>query len=132
MSFYTNTHTVLEAVPYDSLQYNCSILNLSAVDDSVVIHVPERIAKYLILESIKDISADKYIDLESEYCIRESFHPWYTLDSSLLDLTVGFHQYRMNFISSRLQDTISLYFEYQIYTDKLEKPYIYMERYEDN
>ena len=125
-----STQVILEAVPYTELARSCTMFNRSVADDCVMIHIPEPIARYLSLESIKNMITDEYVDLDLDNCIRESFHPWYSIDSSKLDLTVGFHEYRMRFLSFRLQDIIDLFFKYQVYDDKLDKPYIYMKNEE--
>lgn len=127
-----STHFIFEALPYDDSSYSCPTIDKEMIDDRIIIHVPTSLAKYLVLETIQDMNTSEYIDLDLERCIRDSFHPWYTLDSSLLDFSVGFHQYKMNFSSYRLHDNISLYFKYQIYSDKLDKPYIYMREDEDD
>lgn len=121
------TDIILNAVKADMLYCNTPYISKQHIDDYVFIHIPTFIAKYVDLDSIYDCETEEYVEFDEETCIRDTFHPWYKISSMILDTEVGHHQYKMKF--SRLnEDDVNLYFSYNIYDDKLEKPYVYMDR----
>lgn len=110
----------------------CKMISKSDIDDYVMIHIPTSIAKFLTLERIYDITNDAGVVITKDTCERDGFRPWYKISSSVLDFSVGFHEYKMIFKNCRLEGQFNLYFKYQIYDDKLDKPYIYMRQYESD
>ena len=108
----------------------CSMISKSDVDDYVLIHIPTSIAKFLTLENIYDITNDAEVEINKDTCERDGFRPWYKIASSCLDFSIGFHEYRMKFKNCRLKGQFNMFFKYQVYDDKLDKSYIYMENHE--
>lgn len=53
---------------------------------------------------------------------------WINIPADCLDLSIGLHQYTLEFVNSVTGDSVYQYFEYQIQSDAPDKPYIYMER----
>lgn len=54
--------------------------------------------------------------------------PWVDIMVDLLDLSIGLHTYRLEFVNLNTGDTYYQYFNYTIQDDNPEQPYIYMQR----
>ena len=127
-----STQTVFDAVVERMLSSNTPHVDKHSIQDHVLIHIPLAIAKHIELASIYDCITSSYVEYNEYTCIREDIHPWYTLDTDVLNIEVGYHKYRMNFVNLDGIDNVTLYFAYYIYDNELEKPYIYMNKETEN
>lgn len=84
-------------------------------------------------DSDSDIDSDTDTDTEESTTFKkktpwehEPYRVWYKFRSELLNMKIGYHQYRMSFRNSFNGDTCLLYFAYTIQSNNPDKPYYYM------
>ena len=83
------------------------------------------------LTEIYNLNASEDVDF-ADKTTREEHKPWVDIDSTILDLTVGQHTYRMTFAKPDCKLKATCWFSYIIQDNNPEKPYIYMKRDEDS
>lgn len=112
---------------YDVLSHSV-VINKSQIHPYLYLELPRNISKFLSLYDVCEICKSNtsesvdYVDM----ILRDNKRPWLQVNTDFLNLTVGYHIYRFSFIDTSVDDTILLYFAYNIQDDNPEKSYIYM------
>ena len=104
------------------------ILNKELLNNKYVwIQLPEKMYPH-VLVSIKNSSSGEVIDCFG--LLREG--KMLRVPSNMLCIDIGLHQYELTFINTINADNYHYYFQYIIQDDNPEKPYIYMNRKEND
>lgn len=114
---------------YDALS-NTAVINKNGIEFYIWLKLPDDTCNQLSLFEVIDFnytSGPKSIDFSAKL-FRENHRPWIRLESSMLNLDVGYHIFRFRFVDIDLDDYISFYFSYVIQDDNPDKPYMYMTR----
>ena len=114
---------------YDSLS-NTTVINKNGIEFYIWLKLPDDTCNQLSLFEVIDFnyaSGPKNIDFSTKL-FRENHRPWIRLESSMLNLDVGYHIFRFRFVDIDLDDYISFYFSYVVQDDNPDKPYMYMTR----
>lgn len=114
---------------YDALS-NTAVINKNGIEFYIWLKLPDDTCNQLSLFEVIDFnyaSGPKNIDFSTKL-FRENHRPWIRLESSMLNLDVGYHIFRFRFVDIDLDDYISFYFSYVVQDDNPDKPYMYMTR----
>ena len=114
---------------YDALS-NTTVINKNGIEFYIWLKLPDDACNQLSLFEVIDFnyaSGPKNIDFSTKL-FRENHRPWIRLESSMLNLDVGYHIFRFRFVDIDLDDYISFYFSYAVQDDNPDKPYMYMTR----
>lgn len=107
--------------------------NLHEVEDVLYVRLPCELLSDYTFVSILEISPDpKYTDEDDTSLVGgitfPEGHPWLDIESTVLNLEVGEHIYKLTYKNDYTNDIAPLYFAYIIQNDDPEKPYVYMDR----
>lgn len=111
------------------------IFNTSQISNVLHVHLPMDPYNLGELQEIVPVGNKSYgktltpIDLSE--CTQFTAHPWLDINTSALDLSVGFHLYRLTYNNATYNTTVYIFFNYIIQDDNPERPYIYMETEEE-
>jgi hypothetical protein len=123
--------TVIQASLISKLPSHTAVYNAKDINDIICIKFPLIVPRDYQLASIYDLNSDKELDFD-DFVTRDENRPWIDINSSILDLTPGQHVYRMILSKPDSRLTATCWFSYIIQDNFPEKPYIYMDRDEDN
>lgn len=101
--------------------------------DKIWLKLPNGLAKYLTLYQLIKLGPENNgteVDI-ADKIQRDTNRTWLTASRTLFDMTAGFHMYQLVFLDSFTQQYRDLYFCYHIQDNDPEKPYIYMNREEE-
>lgn len=120
---------ILEA-KYEAI--SSPIININEFPSTVPILVPDKFGTLYRLYDVHEMSPvwKSVTDFQNKFKSKEP-RPWIDVKSSDLNLSTGYHKYRLSFIDIVTNDTIYLYFAYQVQNDEPDMPYMYMERSDD-
>lgn len=123
--------THFKLYPYeDALTYSV-IINKNQIEYYMWFELPHDLSKYLSLYEIVEIKSEKdsgVLNFDGKL-MRECKKPWIRVETSLLNMEVGYHIYKLSFFDIKINDTVALYFAYRIQTDNPDKSsYVYMKR----
>lgn len=109
------------------------ILNKQRLEEFIWISIPTLIARTCYLYDVQEVcpkyrAIENYVEI---FEIRDKY-PWIKVKSSGLNQSIGTHVYALDYVNPSTNDTMSIYFAYIIQDDNPEKPYIYMNREDDN
>lgn len=118
----------LDAVPHEFSALASRVFSLQQVEKILFVRIHPDIARQFELIQVAEIAdkAEKVTDKKA--WTHDTCRIWYKFDPEYLNMTVGYHQYRMTFQNTLTSDTCLLYFAYTIQDNDPEKPYIYMHR----
>lgn len=112
---------------YEESLYNREFLDKNQMDNRIWLHIPSNISKYLTLTKVIDGETLEDIDIENKYT-RDDNRPLMCFDAGVLSSEIGNHVYQFVFEDNDIQELTILYLSYQVYDNKVEKPYVYMNR----
>ena len=124
----------LELSTYKDVIYYCKVFNLLTLDTFLWIHIPDELSRCCKLFSIDELLPTKKSPLFqfNEFIVQERCKPWLRVRWDKLNQCVGQHTYRFQFVNRHTNDVIDLYIRYIIQNDDPKKPYIYMDRHEED
>ena len=123
-----NCFTVtIQASKMQDLPLNTQVFNLAEIPEIICVKLPDSMPRDMELSGFFDLDENKELDF-ADYVMRDEHRPWIDVKSSLLDLSVGQHVYRLTFSKIGIMLTATCWFSYIIQDTHLEKPYIYMVR----
>lgn len=118
----------LHACYKDKVASHTSVLNLQGSDQYIYISLPEEVCcPCIVLLDVVEVQSAHTNSIYSEV-FREGTRPWIRLKTDALNLGVGLHTYRLNFVSTASGLEFTLWVQYIIQDDDPPKPYIYMHR----
>ena len=111
----------------DTASHNARVYNLQTLPYYLWVRIPiDMNAENLQLYQVV-LTTDTEVPVPlSELVYRDGRSTFLRLTSKLLNMSVGKHMYKFDFIDVLTNDVVSFYFSYIIQTDNPEKPYIYM------
>ena len=112
---------------YEESLYNREFIDSIDMQNKVWIHIPRDISKYLTLTKVIDAETHEEIDIENKY-VRDDNRPLMCFDEGVFSSKAGNHVYSFVFDDSDIQVPVILYLSYRVYDNKVEKPYVYMNR----
>lgn len=115
----------IQACKMQELGLHGEVVNLADVPEIICIKLPDGFPRDMELSGIFDLNSNKEIDF-TDMVSRDEHRPWIDVQSSLLDLSVGQHVYKLIFSKLGVKLTASCWFTYTIQDNFVEKPYIYM------
>lgn len=119
----------IEACQYKDLPSNSKVINKNTLDYYTWIHLPPEFGReFTLFEMIQLQPESESVDDFFKYIERQPKRPWIRIITKILDLSVGYHLYRLCFIHDVTNDVASIYFNYTIQNDNTCRPYIYMDR----
>lgn len=110
---------------------NTKIYNSKDFDEIVCVKLPPQMPRDMDLIEIYNLNASEDVDF-ADQVTRAEHRPWIDISSSILDLGIGQHTYRMTFAKENCKLKATCWFSYIIQDNNPEKPYIYMDRSEDS
>ena len=120
----------IQSSKMQDLASNTRVFNLAEIPDIICIKLPDSLPRDMELSGIYDLNANKSLDFY-EYVTRDEHKPWIDIRSSLLDLSVGQHVYKLTFTKLGIDLPAICWFGYIVQDNHVDKPYIYMDRSED-
>ena len=122
--------TVIQSSQLSDLPLNTKIYNKEDFSEIVCVKLPDKFPRRMELAEIYNLDAQEELDI-ADQTTRDEHRPWIDISSSILDLTVGQHTYRMTFYNIGGKLNATCWFSYIIQDNHPEKPYIYMDRDEN-
>ena len=119
----------IQSTKMQNLASNTEVFNLAEVPDIICVKMPDGMPRDMELSGIYDLNANKSLDYE-QYVTRDEHKPWIDIRTTLLDLSVGQHVYKLSFTKLGIDLPAICWFSYIIQDNHLDKPYIYMDRSE--
>ena len=123
--------TVIQSSQLSDLPLNTKIYNKADFSEIVCVKLPPQLPRRMELMELYNLDSQEDLDF-ADQVTREEHKPWIDINSSILDTTVGQHTYRMTFYNIGGKLKASCWFSYIIQDNHPEKPYIYMDREENN
>ena len=120
----------IQSTKMQDLPSHTEVFNLAEIPDIICVKLPDSLPRDMDLSGIFDLTNNKDIEF-ADNVTREEHKPWIDINSSILDMTAGQHVYRLIFAKEGLKLTATCWFSYIIQDNFVDKPYIYMNR-EDN
>jgi hypothetical protein len=120
----------IQSANMQNLASNTEVFNLAEIPDIICVKLPDSMPRDMELSGIYDLNANKSLDFY-EYVTRDEHKPWIDIRSSLLDLSVGQHVYKLTFTKLGIDLPAICWFGYIVQDNHVDKPYIYMDRSED-
>lgn len=115
----------IQSSSMQDLASNTEVINFAEIPDIICIKLPDSLPRDMELSGIYDLNADKDVDF-SDYVTRSEMRPWIDVQSSILDLSVGQHVYKLTFSKIGIVLTATCWFSYIVQNNHPETPYIYM------
>jgi len=115
----------LQSSKMQDLYMHTPVVNLADVPEIVCVKLPASMPRDMELSGIYDLNTNKDVEY-TDYVTRDEHRPWIDISTSILDLSVGQHVYRLTFSKLGIQLTAICWFSYIIQDNFVEKPYIYM------
>lgn len=123
--------TVIQSSQLSEMPLNTKIYNSKDFSEIVCVKLPPQMPRDMDLIEIYNLNASEDVDFADQVS-RAEHRPWIDISSSILDLGIGQHTYRMTFAKEGCKLKATCWFSYIIQDNNPEKPYIYMKRDEDN
>ena len=123
--------TVIQSSQLSEMPLNTKIYNSKDFDEIVCVKLPPQMPRDMDLIEIYNLNASEDVDF-ADQITRDEHRPWIDISSSILDLGIGQHVYRMTFAKENCKLKATCWFSYIIQDNNPEKPYIYMDRGENN
>lgn len=122
--------TVIQSSQLSEIPLNTKIYNSKDFSEIVCVKLPPQMPRDMDLYGLYNLDTSKEVDF-TDFITRDENRPWIDIKSSILDLTVGQHTYRMTFAKDTCRLKATCWFSYIIQDNNPEKPYIYMKRDDD-
>lgn len=117
---------VVQACDFDDLYKYGKTFNLQNFGPELHVKLVQNIYRDFRLYNIYNV--DTCDEISKYFHREETMHPWVDIAVDLLDLSIGLHTYKIEFVNSITGDVYYQYFSYTIQDDSPDKPYIYMNR----
>lgn len=122
---------VFELQNVNNLCIGTPVISYSDVPYFFYLHIPNYQKENVVIGLYDVTTACEKINY-GKLMRQEKCRPWIILETRLLDLTIGMHIYKLNFVNTILDTTMNLYFAYIIHNANEDKPYLYMNREEES
>ena len=124
--------TVIQSSQLSDLPLHTKIYNSKDFDETVCVKLPPQMPRDMDLIDLYNLNVAEDVDF-ADQVTRAEHRPWIDISSSILDLSIGQHVYRMTFQSANPDCKLkaTCWFSYIIQDNNPDKPYIYMKRDED-
>ncbi len=123
----------LIASSYENISKNSLVINLAELDYFLYVKLEPPLTSqwylYRIEEKMKDGSLKKMRFPET---VRKESPTWLRFKTDFINKEIGMHQYKVTFVDTVTDVSTSLWFAYIIQNDNPDKPYVYMEREDDD
>jgi len=116
----------VNAVTQQEVGHDSGLFNVDETTDILHIKLPSYIIRDYSLSSIKANTNQTDVEDIAQYAKFIPYRKWIDIESSYLDLTIGYHMYQISFVSKLTGDIVYLYFAYRIQSNNPDKPYYYM------
>ena len=123
--------TVIQSSQLSEMPLNTKIYNSKDFSEIVCVKLPPQMPRDMDLIEIYNLNASEDVDFADQVS-RDEHRPWIDISSSILDLGIGQHTYRMTFAKENCKLKATCWFSYIIQDNNPEKPYIYMDRGENS
>ena len=114
-----------------SVLYDVPVISSHEIPYFFYLHIPNYQKENKVYE-LSDVSEIKTVIKYGKLLKQDKCRPWISIETRLLDMTVGLHVYQLSFVNTILNHVFNMYFAYNIQDSNLEKPYIYMNREEES
>ena len=115
----------IQSSKMQDLSSHTEVINLAEIPEIICIKLPDSLPRDLELSGIFDLNANKDIEF-IDHVTRDEHRPWIDIQSSILDLSVGQHVYKLTFSKIGIILNAICWFSYIIQDNHPETPYIYM------
>lgn len=122
--------TIIQSSQLSEMPLNTKIYNSKDFSEIVCVKLPPQMPRDMDLIEIYNLNASEDVDF-ADQVTRDEHRPWIDISSSILDLGIGQHTYRMTFAKENCKLKATCWFSYIIQDNNPEKPYIYMDRGEN-
>lgn len=123
----------LIASSYEDISKHSKVLNLAELDYFIYVKLEPPLSSewylYRIEEKMKDGSLKKMRFPET---VKKESPTWLKVKTDFINKEIGMHLYKVTFVDTVTDVLTSLWFAYIIQNDNPDKPYVYIERKEDN
>lgn len=110
------------------ISQNSKVFNVHELENGLILHIPEEFASDIYLYGLHELEPnDAEVFITDGLLVRHGLRPWLDVNKALLDVTIGYHVYRLDFIHKYTNDIINMYFAYYLQDSHPDKPYVYME-----
>lgn len=116
----------LHAVVNNEVGANTPVWNLLEVNYYVWVDIDPRRTRTAKLYQISEVDGKGGLKPIAMNAIHKSSPTWLRIYSQVLNMTEGYHKYRIDFVDTVTNSSFYLYFAYIIQNDNPEKPYVYM------
>lgn len=118
----------LECCTKHDISNHSKLFNISELDNGLCIHIPEQFSSDIYLYGLHQLEPDDAdVFITDGLVVRHGLRPWLDINRCLLNLSTGFHVYRLDFVHKHTNDIVNMYFSYYIQNSHCDKPYVYME-----
>ena len=115
----------IQSSKMQDLSSHTEVINLAEIPEIICIKLPDSLPRDMELSGIFDLNANKDIEF-IDHVTRDEHRPWIDIQSSILDLSVGQHVYKLTFSKIGIILNATCWFSYIIQDNHPETPYIYM------
>ena len=115
----------IQSSKMQDLSSHTEVINLAEIPEIICIKLPDSLPRDMELSGIFDLNANKDIEF-IDHVTRDEHRPWIDIQSSILDLSVGQHVYKLTFSKIGIILNAICWFSYIIQDNHPETPYIYM------
>lgn len=118
----------LDAVPHKDVASASKVFSLQEVEYFLFVRIDATIAKVFTLYQVDEITDEAEFVCPMELWEHDPGRIWYKFHTDKLNLTTGYHTYRLSFVNTYTNDNLLLYIAYVIQNNKPDKPYMYMDK----
>lgn len=115
----------LQSSKLQELSLHTEVFNLADIPEIICVKLPDSMPRDMELSGIYDLTNNKDVEY-SDYVTRDEHRPWIDISTSIMDLSVGQHVYKMTFSKLGIRLTATCWFSYIVQDNFVERPYIYM------
>ena len=122
-----NPVSEIQAVEYKNLGSATPVWNLNQVNYYVWVKIPSDVARHSKLYAVKELYPEKQEEAEIPVSAFEQCSLVYIrIIAQILNMKVGKHTHKLEFVDNVTGDTFYLFFSYIIQNDNPDRPYVYM------
>ena len=126
-SKYTYPVFMLEATTHDEASINNKLFSTSQIEHFLYVKIPAEVTKRFGLYQVSEIRDTAEVLSDENLWEHDPNRVWYRFRSDKLNMTAGYHQYRLSFVNLFTNETCELFMSYTIQDNSPDKPYYYME-----
>lgn len=109
---------------------NGTVINVDDIFDTFCFEIPHNLIPNVSLLSVRDVESNTNIDASA--IDDKSPKPWIDIQTSALDTKTGVHTYSFTFLNTMIGHRMCLYTSYIIRSNHPDKPYIYIDRSDED